>query len=292
MISELRKQYGLGDGGAASDSDRDCDGERGGGEGGAAELDDACPDPSPLPAQTTGAAAAPPPAAAPASAVGGEGDGLPPPDAAAAAFNESRNTISEPLQASTSATAAAATAATAEASTGDGGPLLASSPAGSATGGIELFSTRVPEAYKLKNATGFLKGQPVLQDGPLAVLLAMYKTEQNASCLIQAVMRSISVLCNDEDASNEMRVVVGDRDAAFREWGRYGNCLLSNKNEPPYLECHKFRTHLYGLMIQHVSEIKHLFPASPLESEADMDTALSKARALGFQGEPSDPATA
>ena len=210
MISELRKQYGLGDGGAASDSDRDCDGEGGGGEGGAAELDDACPDPSPLPAQTTGAAAAPPPAAAPASAVGCEGDGLPPPDAAAAAFNESRNTISEPLQASTSATAAAATAATAEASTGDGGPLLASSPAGSATGGIELFSTRVPEAYQLKNATGFLKGQPVLQDGPLAVLLAMYKTEQNASCLIQAVMRSISVLCNDEDASNEMRVVLGD----------------------------------------------------------------------------------
>jgi hypothetical protein len=36
MISELRKQYGLGDGGAASDSD--CDGEGGGGGGGAAEL--------------------------------------------------------------------------------------------------------------------------------------------------------------------------------------------------------------------------------------------------------------
>ena len=105
-------------------------------------------------------------------------------------------------------------------------------------------------------------------------------------------MRSISVLCNDEDASNEMRVVLGDRHAAFREWGEYGNCLLINKNEPPYLECHKFRAHLYGLMIQHVSEIKHLFPALPLKSEADMGTASSKARALGFQGEPSDPATA
>jgi hypothetical protein len=45
-------------------------------------------------------------------------------------------------------------------------------------------------------------------------------------------------------------------------------------------------------MIQHVSEIKHLFPALPLKSEADMGTASSKARALGFQGEPSDPATA
>ncbi len=151
-------------------------------------------------------------------------------------------------------------------------------------GDIEQFSTRGPEAYTLKEATGFLKGQLVLQDGPRDVVLAIYNTEQNASCLIQTVMQSISVLCNDEDASNELHEVLGDRDAAFRRWGRYGDDLLRNKNEVRNLECHEFRTHLYGLMIQfqHVSEIKHLFSAFPLKSEAYMDTALLKARTKGF----------
>ena len=44
-------------------------------------------------------------------------------------------------------------------------------------------------------------------------------------------------------------------------------------------------------MIRHVSEIEHLFQAFPLETEADMDAAVLKARVLGFQGDPSDNAT-
>ena len=176
------------------------------------------------------AAATPPPlpAAAVATAAAAAAVGVASTSASPLTRN---NTISEHVEAAESAptvigaaaaaAAIGATAAAAEASTGGGGPLPSSSAAGGATGDIELtFSTRGPEAYKLKGTfLGFLRGPLVLQDGPRDVVLAMYNTEQNASCLIQAVMLSISVLCNDEDASNELREVLGDHDAAFCRWG-------------------------------------------------------------------------